>query len=124
MKARKVLAATVAFMALFATQTLAFGSTKLTVYNPSASIEIKNELAPRLADLNGKKVAVWLSGHEYGTGKADVLFATLAQEIKSKYPQAIIIPHTQLPIKYDPHEEVTKAILDAKPDAVVVGAGG
>jgi hypothetical protein len=124
MKVRNVLVASVAIVGLFAAQALAFGSTKLTVYNPSAAIEIKNELAPRLKDLNGKKVAMWLSGNEYGTGEADVLFATLTQEIKAKYPGAIIIPHTQLPIRYSPEPEVVKALLDAKPDAVVVGAGG
>lgn len=124
MKMRRLLLAVIAIVAMAAVPAFAWGGVSLTVYNPSGTIEVQHELAPRLPDLNGKRIAMWLSGNEYGTGKSDVLYDALAAELKAKYPNAIILPYTQFPIKYSPAPEVLKAILDAKPDAVIVGAGG
>ncbi len=126
MKVRRVLVCTVAILALMASQAFAFSlfGAKLTVYNPAGNIQVTKELAPRLATLNGKRIALWQSGIGFGTGRGDVLYTELAKEIKARYPQATVIPYEQLPTKYSPEDEVLKALLDAKPDAVVVGAGG
>lgn len=124
MKLRRLFFAVLMIVAMAAAPAFAWGTPKLSVYNPSGSIEIQHELAPRLADLNGKRVALWLSGNEYGTGKSAAVYDALAQELKAKYPKIEIIPYTQLPITYSPAPEVIKTILAAKPDAVVVGVGG
>ncbi len=129
MKTRRVALIVCAILALTAAQALA--SVSLEVLNPASTIELKSDLAPRLGDLNGKRIAMWLSGGYKdeegklsGNGMAEVLFDAIAKEIKAVYPKVEIIPYSEFPVKYSPFNEPLEAILATNPDGVIVGAGG
>ncbi|NLY55026.1 MAG: hypothetical protein GX058_00785 [Firmicutes bacterium] len=127
MKTRRVLVMALALVMLIASQALA--TVSLEVLNPSAAIEITQKLAPRLSDLNGKRVAMWLSGGVKdedglftGNGYSEIFFDEIAAALKAKYPNVEIIPYTEFPISYSPLP--LENILAVKPDAVIIGAGG
>lgn len=103
---------------------LPVSATELTVLNPSGAIQVKHDLAARLTTLNGKTVAMWLSGEELEVGHGGVAYEALAKTLKEIYPEVTIVPYTELPISYSPQDEVLSAILAKKPDAVIVGFGG
>lgn len=116
-----------ALVMMLATQALA--TVSLEVLNPSASIEITDKLAPRLTDLNGKRVAMWLSGglkadngELSGNGYSEVMFDKIAADLRAKYPNVEILPYTEFPLSYSPLP--LDEILAANPDAVIIGAGG
>lgn len=129
MKTRKIVLMACALVMLLATQALA--GVSLEVLNPASSIELTGKLAPRLSDLNGKRVAMWLSGPYKdaeglltGNGMGEVIYDTIAADLKAKYPNVTIVPYTDLPIDYENWPAPLEAVLATNPDAVIVGAGG
>lgn len=65
---------------------------KMQVLSPLGRDATKvNDIAPRLADLNGKIVGeVW-----NGVFKGDVTFPVIRRLLKSRYPGVTIIPYTE-----------------------------
>ena len=98
----------------------------LTVLNPQGHAKKNKVLAPRLDTLKGKKIAMWLSAtpDQLYAGKGAELYDLLEKMLGDKYPDARIIHHTDLPMKFMPEKEVVDAIVASDPDAVVVGFGG
>lgn len=100
-------------------------SVELTVLNPTSAVEMVGEYAPRLEDLNGKRVAFWLASmSDEDAGYDNLIYDKLAEKLKADYPDVIIVPYAELPLKYSPQDEVVGDILATKPDAVIVGVGG
>jgi hypothetical protein len=97
---------------------------ELTVLNPTSAVEADGEYAPRLDDLNGKRVAMWLTDKALNVGYGEIVYEQLAEKLKAEYPDVVIIPYDELPIKYSPRDEVMEGLLGADPDAVIVGVGG
>ncbi len=126
MSARRTAAAVLTALLLLvaAVAAVPVAAAELTVLNPSATVRVSHQLAPRLTTLNGKTIAMWLSGLEVAVGRGDVAYEALAATLKTLYPEVNIIPYTELPIKYSPQDEVLNAILAKKPDGVIIGFGG
>lgn len=99
-------------------------SVELTVLNPTSAVEVVGKYAPRLEDLNGKRVALWLASKASDTAYDQIIYEKLAEKLKAQYPDVVIIPYTELPLKYSPQDEVVGDLLAAKPDAVIIGVGG
>lgn len=97
---------------------------ELTVLNPTGAVEVVGEYAPRLKDLNGKRVAFWLASKAADVAHDQIIYEKLAKKLKAAYPGVVIIPYTELPLKYSPQDEVVGALLAKKPDAVIIGVGG
>lgn len=97
---------------------------ELAVLNPTSAVEVVGEYAPRLDNLNGKRVAMWLSGEGSDVGYGEIVYDRLAEKLKAEYPDIVIIPYDELPITYSPKDETVEALLAAEPDAVIVGVGG
>ena len=97
---------------------------ELTVLNPTSAVEAVGEYAPRLDNLNGKRVAMWLSGEGIDTGYGEIVYERLAEKLKAEYPDVVIIPYNELPITYSPKDEVVGDLLATNPDALIVGVGG
>lgn len=97
---------------------------ELTVLNPTSAVEVVGEYAPRLDDLNGKRVALWLASKSVDVGYDQIVYEKLAEKLKAEYPDVVIIPYGELPLKYSPQDEVVEDLLAAKPDAVIIGVGG
>ncbi len=98
----------------------------LTVLNPQGPVKKSRDLAPRLGMLEGKKIALWLSStpDQLYAGKGAELFDSLTKMLKEKFPSIKIVPYSDLPMKFEPENEIIAAITAAKPDAVVAGFGG
>ncbi len=98
----------------------------LTVLNPQGPAKKSRDLAPRLGMLEGKKIALWLSStpDQLYAGKGAELFDSLTKMLKEKFPSIKIVPYSDLPMKFEPENEIIAAITAAKPDAVVAGFGG
>ena len=98
----------------------------LTVLNPQGNVKKDKVLAPRLDNLKGKKIAMWLSAtpDQLYAGKGAELYDLLEKMLSEKYPDTQIIHYADLPMKYMPQNEVVDAIVKTRPDAVVVGFGG
>lgn len=97
---------------------------ELTVLNPTSAVEVVGKYAPRLDDLNGKRVAMWLASKSLDAGYDQVVYEKLAEKLKAEYPDIVIIPYTELPLTYSPQDEVVEELLAAKPDALIIGVGG
>lgn len=114
---------------LISSQTLTVSAAKddveLTVLNPLSAVEVVGEYAPRLEDLNGKRVALWLASmSDEDFGQDNLIYDKLAEKLKADYPKVTIIPYEELPLKYSPQDEVVEDILATEPDAVIIGVGG
>ena len=97
---------------------------ELTVHTPISAVKAVGEYAPRLNDLNGKRVAMWLASKSLDAGYDEIIYEKLAEKLKAEYPNVVIIPYGELPTKYSPQDEVVEDLLAAKPDAVIIGVGG
>ena len=118
-------------LVLLTSQTFAISSAplkddyvELTVLNPTSAVELVGKYAPRLDDLNGKRVALWLASMSDDAGHDNLIYEKLAEKLKAEYPKVTIIPYEELPRKYSPQDEVVSDILATKPDAVIIGVGG
>ena len=119
-----------AMLSIFASSpALPAGTTQdytLTVLNPQGSVKKDRVLAPRLDTLEGKKVAMWLSAtpDQIYAGMGAELYVLLEDMLKKRYAGIRIVRFVNLPMKFMPENEVVKAIVATKPDAVVAGFGG
>lgn len=98
----------------------------LTVLNPQGPVDRVKDLAPRLATLQGKRIAMWLSAtpDQLFAGKGTELFDQLEKMLRDAYPGIDIVPYKDLPMKFAPENEVVEKIVAARPDGVVAGFGG
>jgi ABC-type amino acid transport substrate-binding protein len=98
----------------------------LTVLTPQGHVKKEKLLAPRLDNLEGKKIAMWLSAtpDQLYAGKGAELYDILEKKLKDNYPNVQIVHYADLPMKYNPQNEVVDAIISSQPDAVVAGFGG
>ncbi|MBP1609187.1 MAG: hypothetical protein H6Q04_1422 [Acidobacteria bacterium] len=102
------------------------GKVGVTVLNPQGPVKKRQELAPRLETLKGKKIALWLSAtpDQVYAGKGAELYDLLETMLKEKIAGIQIVPYKALPMKFMPEKEVIAAIQNAEPDAVVTAFGG
>lgn len=93
---------------------------EFTVYDINGAHEIISLFAARLGDLNGKKIAgLAADPTKWQTHRT---FPYIFDEIKKKYPQAIIIPQTEFTMGTGINDDaVTKAVKDKGADACIVG---
>jgi hypothetical protein len=98
----------------------------LTVLNPQGPVDRDKELAPRLATLQGKRIAMWLSAtpDQLFAGRGTELFDQLEKMLRDTYPGIDIVQYKDLPMKFAPENEVVEKIVAARPDGVVAGFGG
>jgi len=98
----------------------------LTVLNPQGHVKKDKVLAPRLDTLEGKKIAMWLTAtpDQLYAGKGSELYDLLEKMLKEKYNGIQIVRYSDLPMKFNPENEVVDAIVKTEPDAVVAGFGG
>lgn len=99
---------------------------ELTVLNPTGAVEVVGEYAPRLGDLNGKKVAFYLASKADDVAFDNVTYDKLAEKLKAYYPKVEIISYEDLPQDYGyaSRDEVAADVLADEPDAVIIGVGG
>jgi hypothetical protein len=102
------------------TVTAAPASAELTVYDINGAHEIVSLFAARLGDLNGKKIAgLAADPTKWQTHRT---FPYIFEQIKAKYPQAIIIPQTEFTMGTGINDETVADAVKAKgADACVVG---
>ena len=69
---------------------------------------------------------MWLSAtpDQLYAGKGAELYDILEKKLKDNYPNIQIVRYADLPMKYNPQNEVVDAIISTQPDAVVAGFGG
>jgi hypothetical protein len=93
---------------------------EFTVYDINGAHEILSLFAARLGDLNGKKIAgLAADPTKWQTHRT---FPYIFDEIKKKYPQAIIIPQTEFTMGTGINDDaVAKAVKDKGADACVIG---
>ncbi len=98
----------------------------LTVLNPQGYVKKDKVLAPRLDTLEGKKIAMWLTAtpDQLYAGKGSELYDSLEKMLKEKYNDIQIVRYSDLPMRFNPENEVVDAIVKTEPDAVVAGFGG
>jgi hypothetical protein len=91
----------------------------LEVLNPLGLLEVRQEAAPRLADLHGKTICeIW----QTGMWIADETFPIVRELLQARFPDAKFIPYSDFP-RGTTDEYV--ALVKAKGcDAVLVGNGG
>ena len=93
-------------------------SISLEVYDPTGTTEVAEHHASRLADLSGKTICelsdrVW---EDFRT------FPLIRELLQRQFPDAKIIPYTELPNTYGVEAEVlSQALKDKGCDAVIVG---
>ncbi len=94
---------------------------KIEVYNPVGSVEMTATPAPRVTDLHGKTICTLWNGLFRG----NETFPYLQQLLKERYPDANIVPYTELPISH-PHDTRTigEAARQKGCDVVIGGNGG
>jgi hypothetical protein len=99
------------------------------VVSPVGGETVKQgEIAPRLPDLNGKKIAeIW-----NGVFKGEQTFPVIREELKARFPDVEIIPYTEFPHVYgsdNPREqrELAKRLaalaIEKGCDAAIIGNG-
>ena len=96
---------------------------EFTVYDINGAQEILATFVARLGDLNGKTIAGLASDPtKWQTHRT---FPYIFDEIKKRYPQAIIIPQTEFTQGIGIADDaVAQAVKDRKVDACVVGNAG
>ncbi len=102
------------------TSTAAPAAAEITVYDINGAHEIMSLFAARLGDLNGKKIAgLAADPTKWQTHRT---FPYIFEQIKAKYPQAIIIPQTEFTMGTGINDDaVAKAVKDKGADACVIG---
>ncbi len=106
-------------------------NTKLKVVSPAGESvrEPQTSLAPRLNTLEGKTVGeIWNGGF-----RGDIVFPTIEEMLRNRYPGIKIIPFTEFPLvrigsfgpetKAEILEAVRVALLEKNCDAVITGMG-
>jgi hypothetical protein len=103
------------------------GPVTLTLYNPTGAFEVSQTFAPRLADLNGKKICE-ISDHQW---EAERTFPLIRELLQRQFPTATFIPYTKFPYGKTPEgsyamdvDNIGKLAKAAGCDAVISGNAG
>ena len=107
---------------------------KFKVLNPSGSTQLKSKNAPRLDTLNGKTICEVMHAANPGAVafRGDETFAVIRELLKRRFPDAKIVPFTELPQGkpglpfpfWMPIDEIAGVLKSKGCDAVLVGNGG
>ena len=95
-------------------------ATKINVYNPSGDVDLTKKPAPRVPDLNGKRVGLLWNG----VFRGNETFPFLQQALKERFPGADILAYDQLPIDMENAQNIGRIVKEKGCDAVISGNGG
>jgi hypothetical protein len=91
-KAARLIAVLTAFaLILIVSQGAMAAPVKLTVENPTGSLEVSQLFAPRVADLNGKTICEVMNG----MWESKRTFPVFTELLQNKFPKSKIVPSTQ-----------------------------
>ena len=99
----------------------------LELYNPTGAFEVSETFAPRLADLNGKRICE-ISNHQW---EAERTFPLIEELLKRQFPTVTFVPYTKFPYGKTPEgsyamdvDKIGEMIKAAGCDAVISGNAG
>lgn len=99
----------------------------LELYNPTGATEVSQTFAPRLANLNGKKICE-ISNHMW---EAERTFPLIEELLKRQFPTVTFVPYTKFPYGKTPEgsyamdvDKIGEMIKAAGCDAVISGNAG
>jgi hypothetical protein len=90
----------------------------MEVYNPSGAVQVKQIHAPRLQQLQNMTICE-LSDHMWESHRT---FPVIRGLLSRQFPEARIVPYTEMPNAYGVDAEVlSKIIREKRCDGVIVG---
>lgn len=101
-------------------EVLAMPGIEFKVHNPSGTVEITQRPAPRVANLNGKKVGILWNGSFRG----DDTFPFLQQLLKERFPDVDILASDELPFARHTNLDIITRVVKEKGCDVVIGGNG